>query len=60
MSRNPFDYGGDKELDAEDYAYLEDDEKFSGGDGGSGCCLVFLIPVSIVAGMCQLYTLMIV
>lgn len=59
MSRDPFDYGGDREIDAEDYAYLEDDEKQVGGGGGSGCCLVFLIPVSVVAGMFQVYGLMI-
>lgn len=58
MSRDPFDYGGDREIDAEDYAYLEDDEKQAGGGGGPGCCLILFLPVSLIAGMYQLVSFM--
>ena len=58
MSDDPFGLDNDKELDAEDYAYREDDEKHAGGGGGPGCCLILLLPVSVIVGTYQLIAFM--
>lgn len=45
MSDEPFDLSDDRELDMEDYAFREDDDR---RHVGVGCCFVFLGPLSAI------------
>lgn len=54
---DPFDFDDERELTAEDYAILEDDEeRFRAGK--SGCCVVILLPTSFVFIAYELYSML--